>query len=452
MKEGGTGTGGRSGSDNGGGDGSGGDNVGDGGGGGVSLRMAPDTGAVTGSAGTKDRAVVLAASACSDPIQDATTDRVAAAAASASAHDGGGGAFGSGLAVVWRRWVRRCGRPATRDGAVSDDATASVPPPPLPQPPSAGSDTSSSEKTGDAEVDAKDDVACGGVASATVADRLRAALGPAGAAAGAALATASTALTLASPFLCLGAGLWALHSPSTFSSTITGDWVRVCLALLMLSMGLTLSLSDVVGAIKRPLLVLMSLVLEYGVAPLSAFTLGHIFRLSPALRAGLTLMGSVNGGQASNLCTYLAHGDVAASVLMTLTSSLLATGAIPALSQIYLSGVVEVDAGGLAASTAKLVLAPLAVGVATKAVADRVVRSLESLLPMVGIVAILIIVFGTTSLAAQQILDSWRVTLAPTALFHGLGFGIGYVVARWGARQRHVVAVAVAFESGFKVS
>ncbi|KAK1862517.1 hypothetical protein I4F81_005085 [Pyropia yezoensis] len=248
-------------------------------------------------------------------------------------------------------------------------------------------------------------------AAAPALHRLRGALGPAGAAAGAALAAASTGLTVASPLLCLGAGLWALYHPSTFGTTITGEWVRVCLALLMLSMGLTLSLDDVVGALRRPLLVLLSLALEYGVAPLWAFTLGHIFRLSPPLRAGLTLMGSVNGGQASNLCTYLSYGDVAASVLMTLSSSLLATGAIPALSHIYLSGVVDVDAGGLASSTAKLVLAPLAVGVATKAVAGRVVAAVEPVLPMV----VEATAVATASAWAPYVLLRWVARLPAAA-------------------------------------
>lgn len=271
-----------------------------------------------------------------------------------------------------------------------------------------------------------------------------------GAGAAAVLATTSSILTYSSPFLCVGAGMLALFLPAPFAATITSEWVEACLALLMLSMGLTLTLGDIIGAIRRPLLVLLSLSLEYIVAPLSAFTLGHIFRLSPPIRAGLTLMASVNGGQASNLCTYISRGDVGVSVLMTLSSSILATGAIPALSKIYLAGVVEVDAGGLAASTAKLVMAPLAAGLATKVVAGPVVDAVEPVLPMVGIIALVIIVLGTTSLASDLIRDAWRTALVPTALFHIIGFCIGYTVARFLARQKRPVATAVAFESGFK--
>ncbi|GAB0493289.1 hypothetical protein MMPV_004569 [Pyropia vietnamensis] len=215
-------------------------------------------------------------------------------------------------------------------------------------------------------------------------------------------------------------------------------------------MSLTLTPADIWGAITRPWLVALSLVLEYGVAPLSALALGHIFRLRPILRVGLTLVACVNGGQASNLCTFIARGDLSISVLMTLSSSLLATVAIPALSKLYLSGVVAVDAGGLAASTAKQVLAPLVAGVVVKACAGRVVGAVEPALSIVGIVALVIIVLGTTSLSADLIKQAWSSTLAPVALFHVFGFWFGFVVALYLFRMRRPVATAVAFESGFK--
>lgn len=135
---------------------------------------------------------------------------------------------------------------------------------------------------------------------------------------------------------------------------------------------------------------------------------------------------------------------------MTLSSSLLATVAIPALSKLYLSGVVAVDAGGLAASTAKQVLAPLVAGVVVKACAGRAVGAVEPALSIVGIVALVIIVLGTTSLSAELIKASWSSTLAPVALFHIIGFWFGFGVARLLFRMRRPVATAVAFESGFK--
>lgn len=49
----------------------------------------------------------------------------------------------------------------------------------------------------------------------------------------------------------------------------------------------------------------------YAVMPLLAYALAMAFNLPPALLAGLVLVGSINGGQASNLCTYIAKGTPA---------------------------------------------------------------------------------------------------------------------------------------------
>jgi bile acid:Na+ symporter, BASS family len=43
--------------------------------------------------------------------------------------------------------------------------------------------------------------------------------------------------------------------------------------------------------------------------PALAYGLGVAAGLNPALLAGLVLVGCINGGQASNLCTYIANGE-----------------------------------------------------------------------------------------------------------------------------------------------
>ena len=60
----------------------------------------------------------------------------------------------------------------------------------------------------------------------------------------------------------------------------------------------------------------------YVLCPLLGLGLGRAFKLPVELVAGLVLVGSINGGQASNLCTYIAKGDVALSVLMTTVTTI----------------------------------------------------------------------------------------------------------------------------------
>jgi hypothetical protein len=116
-------------------------------------------------------------------------------------------------------------------------------------------------------------------------------------------------------------------------------------------MGITLTPQDFVEVSKEPAAVGMQFTLCYAVMPLLAFGLGKAFKMDPAMLAGMVLVGSINGGQASNLCTYIAKGNVALSVLMTTATTLGAIFMTPLLCKALLGAVVPVDAVGIAKST-----------------------------------------------------------------------------------------------------
>lgn len=103
--------------------------------------------------------------------------------------------------------------------------------------------------------------------------------------------------------------------------------------------------------VQRPAAVVVGFIACYGLMPALALGLSTAFGLSPDLAAGLVLVGSINGGQASNLCTYIAKGDVALSVMMTTATTLGAIFMTPLLCKFLLGTIVPVDAIGIAFST-----------------------------------------------------------------------------------------------------
>lgn len=147
----------------------------------------------------------------------------------------------------------------------------------------------------------------------------------------------------------------ALKSPSSFA-WFTTEYFTAGLAALMLSMGITLTPKDFKDVAAKPVPVIMQFSLCYGMMPLLALFLGKTFGLEAALLAGMVLVGSINGGQASNLCTYIARGNVALSVLMTTATTLGAIVATPLLCKGLLGAVVPVDAAGIAKSTIEVCL------------------------------------------------------------------------------------------------
>jgi BASS family bile acid:Na+ symporter len=197
----------------------------------------------------------------------------------------------------------------------------------------------------------------------------------------------------------------ALKSPSSFA-WFTTEYFTAGLAALMLSMGITLTPKDFTDVLKEPVSVAMQFALCYGMMPFLALFLGKSFGLDPALMAGMVLVGSINGGQASNLCTYIARGNVALSVIMTTATTLGAIFMTPVICKALLGAVVPVDAAGIAVSTIQVVLAPIAIGMATNKFFPNFVKSILPFAPVVGVVSTCLLVASAVAQVAEPILNA----------------------------------------------
>lgn len=144
-----------------------------------------------------------------------------------------------------------------------------------------------------------------------------------------------------------------LFTPAVFSGISTSYFTGL-LGMLMLSMGITLTVDDFKRVLEKPGVVILGFFACYGLMPALALTLSRMIGLSPAITAGMVLVGSINGGQASNLCTYIAKGDVALSVLMTTVTTVGAIVMTPLLCKVLLGAIVPVDAVGVAYSTVQV--------------------------------------------------------------------------------------------------
>ena len=164
--------------------------------------------------------------------------------------------------------------------------------------------------------------------------------------------------------------------------------------------------------------------------PALGLTLGKMFALDPALVAGMVLVGSINGGQASNLCTFIANGNVALSVLMTTATTIGAIFMTPLLCKTFLGTVVPVDAAGIVVSTLQVVLAPILVGMTMNAKFPKVVKKITPVTPVVGMVSTCLLVAAAVGQVAEPILAAGLNLQLPVMLLHLVGGIVGY----WGAR------------------
>jgi len=221
----------------------------------------------------------------------------------------------------------------------------------------------------------------------------------------------------------------ALKSPSSFA-WFTTEYFTGALAALMLSMGITLTPQDFIDVTKEPAAVAMQFTLCYAMMPVLALGLGKFFKMDPAMLAGMVLVGSINGGQASNLCTYIAKGNVALSVLMTTATTLGAIFMTPFLCKLLLGAVVPVDAVGIAKSTIQVVLAPIAIGMSANKFFPKIVKSILPFAPIVGVASTCLLVASAVAQVADPIINAgWSLQIA-CILLHLVGGLVGYFLPK----------------------
>jgi len=242
----------------------------------------------------------------------------------------------------------------------------------------------------------------------------------------------------------------ALKKPTAFD-WFTTDYFTGALAALMLSMGITLTPEDFVAVAKEPKSVGVQFTLCYAMMPILALGLGKIFKLDPALMAGMVLVGSINGGQASNLCTYIAKGNVAMSVLMTTATTIGAIFMTPLICKLLLGSVVPVDAAGIAMSTIQVVLAPIAVGMSMNKFLPSLVKKILPFAPVVGVISTCLLVASAVAQVAQPIMNAGLSLQFPVLLLHLIGGLVGYWLPKIGGFGE-ITSRTMAIETSMKSS
>ena len=104
----------------------------------------------------------------------------------------------------------------------------------------------------------------------------------------------------------------------------TTNYTSIFLGVAMFGMGLTIKMDDFKRVFSRPKEIVIGFVAQYTIMPVVAWGLCQLMHLPTDLALGVILVGCCPGGTASNVITYIAGGDVALSVGMTITSTLAA--------------------------------------------------------------------------------------------------------------------------------
>uniref|UniRef100_A0A8D0AP28 Solute carrier family 10 member 4 n=1 Tax=Sander lucioperca TaxID=283035 RepID=A0A8D0AP28_SANLU len=177
-------------------------------------------------------------------------------------------------------------------------------------------------------------------------------------------------------------------------------FVGLVLCFTMLGLGCTVEISQLGQHIRRPIGVLLALVCQFVIMPLVAFLLALAFSLDDVAAMAVLLCGCCPGGNLSNIMCLLVHGEMNLSIIMTISSTLLALVLMPLCLWIYSRAwintpVVNLMPFGAIILTLCSTLIPIGLGVMLRYRYTRVADILLSTIPpSVYVVAVLMPLCG----------------------------------------------------------
>jgi len=212
---------------------------------------------------------------------------------------------------------------------------------------------------------------------------------------------------------------------SIFSSAIVP-----LLIVVMFGMGMTLTWDNFKRIFKSPLVILLGFGLQYLIMPIAGYFVSVLFNLSPVMMAGVVLVGCSPGGTASNVITYLGNGDVALSITLTLTSTVLAVFLTPFFSYIILNHVVPVPAGEMFLDILQIVLIPVLMGTAINSFFSKKINKIRNIFPLISTLAIVFIIAIIVALNKSKITEMNFIIVAAVMMHNLIGLSFGYFIPK----------------------
>ena len=241
------------------------------------------------------------------------------------------------------------------------------------------------------------------------------------------------------------------------SSPLISAGLPIALFIIMIGIGMTLTVRDFRQVAVYPKGMVVGTVAQILLMPMVAFAIASMLDLSSAIAVGLVIIAACPGGTTSNLFVLLSRGNIALSIVLTVTASLITIVTLPLFTnyalQLY-AGTEEsitLPVGRTVGMLVGIVLFPVAIGMIFRTRAPELSRRAESAVSVFGGVVLALLVVGLIWGVRDQIWDLLRQAGPATLLLNIAGIFLGLLAGRVaGLTQRESIAVAV--ELGIKNS
>jgi predicted Na+-dependent transporter len=224
-------------------------------------------------------------------------------------------------------------------------------------------------------------------------------------------------------------------------STLQNLFTLAFVVTSMLSMGLSLTVSQILQPLRNTRLVIMALAANFVIVPAVAFALSRIIPLDQSVQIGLLLMGTAAGAPFLPKLAQIAKANVAFAVgLMTIL--MVATIVyLPIVLPLLLPGV-KVAAGQIALSLIVTMLVPLLIGLFIKARYEGAAEALQPVMAQISTISLALLLVLMLALNFSNVVALFGTgAIIATLLFLVIAILIGYLLGGPSTDTKMVLAL-----------
>lgn len=226
----------------------------------------------------------------------------------------------------------------------------------------------------------------------------------------------------------------------------------------MFSLGLSLTMQQIIDPLRNARMVILALVANFILVPILAYLLALLFNLDDTLRVGLILLSTAAGAPFLPKLVDVAKGNIAFSVGLMVLLMIVTIIYLPLVLPLLL-GDVQVNPWDIAQSLIVMMLIPLAVGLFIKARYEESADKIQPTFGMASNIALLTLtVLGLVLNFSGMIALVGTFGILAGIIFILVALVIGYVlggsdksVLGLGTAQRNISAALVVAAQNFSV-
>ncbi|MCD1649217.1 bile acid:sodium symporter family protein [Marinobacter adhaerens] len=234
------------------------------------------------------------------------------------------------------------------------------------------------------------------------------------------------------------------------SSPLISAGLPIALFIIMIGIGMTLTIRDFRQVAVYPKGMIVGTVAQILVMPLIAFMLATLLAVPPAIAVGLVIIAACPGGTTSNLFVLLSRGNIALSIVLTVSASLITILTLPLFTNIALQHYMGTEEDIVlpvwktVGMLIGIVLFPVAIGMVVRTRKPEIARKAEGIVSIFGGIVLAVLIVALVYGVRDQIWELLKQAGPATILLNLAGIGLGLAAGRVaGLTQRESLAVAV---------